>query len=559
MLNTSAEIFAEEKAYLVKDVPGGEYRPILYSQVKKDVDALGTRLIDLGLKGTKIAVIGENSYKWVVSYLGTVNGTGVIVPLDRELPPQEIIHLLERAGVSAIIYSKKLENTVEIALSQVEGVQYRICMSAEDHKDGILSFDRLIEEGQALIDQGDKRFIDAPIDREAMCSLLFTSGTTGLAKGVMLSHKNISANVYNMSKYVKIERPGMGLSVLPMHHSYEMTCHIFTGLYQGMCVAICEGLKHIQKNMKESEATVMLGVPLIFETMHKKIWKQAESSGKAETMGKMVRLSQKTKLYNNQKLIRRIFGQLHQSTGNHMGLFIAGGAAINPQVIRDYEAMGIPMIQGYGMTENAPIIAVNRDRYSKADSVGKPMPGTEVKIIDPDRDGVGEIICRGPSVMIGYYDDPEATEQVLRDGWLYTGDYGRFDEEGFLYVCGRKKNVIVTKNGKNIFPEEVEYYLLKNKYIEEVLVYGATDKRTGDTIVRADIYPDYAEINEDLGEMSEEGLKEFMKTVIDETNEEMPLYKRVKRFRIRQEEFEKTTTRKIKRYSQLQNDDPQED
>ncbi len=559
MLNTSAEIFAEEKAYLVKDVPGGEYRPIFYSQVKKDVDALGTRLIDLGLKGAKIAVIGENSYKWVVSYLGTVNGTGVVVPLDRELPPKEIIHLLERAGVSAIIYSKKLEDTVEIALSQVEGVQYRICMSTEEHEDSILSFDRLIEEGQALIDQGDKRFIDAPIDREAMCSLLFTSGTTGLAKGVMLSHKNISANVYNMSKYVKIESPGMGLSVLPMHHSYEMTCHIFTGMYQGMCIAICEGLKHIQKNMKESEATVMLGVPLIFETMHKKIWKQAEGSGKAETMRNMVRLSRKTKLYNNQKLIRKIFGQLHQSTGNHMSLFIAGGAAINPEVIRAYEAMGIPMIQGYGMTENAPIIAVNRDRYSKADSVGKPMPGTEVKIIDPDRDGIGEIICRGPSVMIGYYNDPEATEQVLRDGWLYTGDYGRFDEEGFPYVCGRKKNVIVTKNGKNIFPEEVEYYLLKNKYIEEVMVYGTIDKRTGDTIVRADIYPDYAAINEELGEMSEEGLKDFMKAVIDETNEEMPLYKRVKRFRIRDEEFEKTTTRKIKRHSQLQNDDPQED
>lgn len=559
MLNTSAEIFAEEKAYLVKDVPGGEYRPIFYSQVKKDVDALGTRLIDLGLKGAKIAVIGENSYKWVVSYLGAVNGTGVVVPLDRELPPKEIIHLLERAGVSAIIYSKKLEDTVEIALSQVEGVQYRICMSTEEHEDSILSFDRLIEEGQALIDQGDKRFIDAPIDREAMCSLLFTSGTTGLAKGVMLSHKNISANVYNMSKYVKIESPGMGLSVLPMHHSYEMTCHIFTGMYQGMCIAICEGLKHIQKNMKESEATVMLGVPLIFETMHKKIWKQAEGSGKAETMRNIVRLSRKTKLYNNQKLIRKIFGQLHQSTGNHMSLFIAGGAAINPEVIRDYEAMGIPMIQGYGMTENAPIIAVNRDHYSKADSVGKPMPGTEVKIIDPDRDGIGEIICRGPSVMIGYYNDPEATEQVLRDGWLYTGDYGRFDEEGFLYVCGRKKNVIVTKNGKNIFPEEVEYYLLKNKYIEEVMVYGTIDKRTGDTIVRADIYPDYAAINEELGEMSEEGLKDFMKAVIDETNEEMPLYKRVKRFRIRDEEFEKTTTRKIKRHSQLQNDDPQED
>ncbi|MCQ4635675.1 AMP-binding protein [Anaerovorax odorimutans] len=559
MLNTSAELFAEQNAYLVKDVPGGEYRPIPYFQVKKDVDALGTRLIDLGLKGKKIAVIGENSYKWIVSYLGTVNGTGIVVPLDRELPPQEIVHLLRRAEVSAIIHSKKLENTVRIALSQVEGVQFRICMEAETHEEGVLSFDRLIEEGQALIEQGDKRFTDAPIDREAMCSLLFTSGTTGLAKGVMLSHKNISANVYNMSKYVKIESPGMGLSVLPMHHSYEMTCHIFTGMYQGMCVAICEGLKHIQKNMKESEATVMLGVPLIFETMHKKIWKQAESSGKAEIMKKMVRLSKKTKLYNNQKMIRRIFGQLHQSTGNHMSLFIAGGAAINPEVIRDYEAMGVPMIQGYGMTENAPIIAVNRDRYSKADSVGKPMPGTEVRIIDPDRDGVGEIICRGPSVMIGYYNDPEATAQVLRDGWLYTGDYGRFDEDGFLYVCGRKKNVIVTKNGKNIFPEEVEYYLLKSKYIEEVMVYGTTDERTGDAVVRADIYPDFTAINEDLGEMSEEGLKDFMKTVVDETNEEMPLYKRVKRFRIRQEEFEKTTTRKIKRHSQPQNDDPQED
>lgn len=211
----------------------------------------------------------------------------------------------------------------------------------------------------------------------------------------MLSHKNITANVYNMSKYVKIEKPGVGLSVLPMHHSYEMTCHIFTGCYQGMCIAICEGLKHIQKNLKESEATVMLGVPLVFETMHKKVWKQAESSGKVQTMQKMVDLSRKLKLYNNQKLIRKIFSQLHQSIGNHMSLFIAGGAAINPDVVRDYEAMGVPMIQGYGMTENAPIIAVNRDRYSKADSVGKPMPGTEVRIAEPDKEGLERLYAEG--------------------------------------------------------------------------------------------------------------------------------------------------------------------
>lgn len=550
MLNSSAELFTKETAYLVKDKPGGEYRPILYDQFKKDVDALGTRLIDLGLKGEKIAVIGENSYKWVVAYLAVTNGTGVVVPLDKELPPREIINLMKRAEISAVVCSQKLEETVEIALKEVEGVRYRIRMGAGEHESGEnLSFDKLLEEGYELLEKGDRRFLDTRIDREAMCTLLFTSGTTGLAKGVMLSHKNITANVYNMSKYVKIQRPGVGLSVLPMHHSYEMTCHIFTGCYQGMCIAICEGLKHIQKNMKESQATVMLGVPLVFETMHRRVWKQLESSGKKDAALKMVNLSRKMKLYNKPKVVRRLFAQLHHSIGNHMNLFIAGGAAINPDVIRDYEAMGIPMIQGYGMTENAPIIAVNRDRYSKADSVGKPMPGTEVKISCPDKDGIGEIICRGPSVMMGYYGDPEATAEVLRDGWLYTGDFGCFDDEGFLYICGRKKNVIVAKNGKNIFPEEVEYYLMQSPYIQEVVVYGQQDERAGDTVVWASIFPDFTAIAEAKGEMSEDELTRFMKSVIDGANEQMPLYKRVKRFQIRREEFEKTTTRKIKRHS----------
>lgn len=550
MLNSSAELFANDNAYLVKDVPGGEYRPILYKEMKQDVDALGTRLIDLGLKGKKIAVIGENSYRWVVSYLGITNGTGVVVPLDRELPPKEIANLMKRADVSAIIYSQKLAETVAAALAGVEGVRYRVNMAAKEHEENVLSFEKLLEEGTALLNQGDRRFLDAEIDREAMCTLLFTSGTTGLAKGVMLSHKNITANVYNMSKYVNIRWPGVGLSVLPMHHSYEMTCHIFTGCYQGMCIAICEGLKHIQKNMKESQATVMLGVPLVFETMHKRIWKQAESTGKASVMRKMVALSRKTKLYNKPKAVKTIFSQIHQSIGDHMELFIAGGAAIDPDVVRDYEAMGLPMIQGYGMTENAPIITVNRDYYSKAASVGKPMPGTEVKIVDQDKDGIGEIICRGPSVMIGYYDNPEATAEVLKDGWLYTGDYGRFDSEGFLYICGRKKNVIVTKNGKNVFPEEVEYYLQQSEYVEEVIVSGILDERNGDTVIQAEIFPNFEALQETLEETGEKAVKRFMKTVIDEANEQMPLYKRVKRFKLRQEEFEKTTTRKIKRHGQ---------
>lgn len=291
----------------------------------------------------------------------------------------------------------------------------------------------------------------------------------------------------------------------------------------------------------------MLGVPIVFETMHKKVWKQAEASGAAKKMKRMMDLSRRTKLYNNQDTMRKIFSKIHTSLGNHIELFIAGGAAINPDVIRDYEALGIPMIQGYGMTENAPIIAVNRAYYSKADSVGKPMPGTDVKIIDQDEDGVGEIICRGPSVMIGYYDNPEATADVLRDGWLYTGDYGRFDEEGFLYICGRKKNVIVTKNGKNIFPEEIEQLLTEQPHIEEVLVYGTIDKRDDDVVVKAEVYPAYNAIKEQFGELTEEGIRDVIKESIEEINDKMPAYKRVKRFKIREEEFEKTTTRKIKR------------
>lgn len=548
MIDSAAELYVDEPAFMVKDVRGGEYRKISFKHFKADIDALGTKFIEMGLKDKKIAVIGENSYKWVVTYMATVNGTGVIVPLDKELPVKEIHHLLERAGVDAIVHSKKLTKNVKEAIEGIQGIQYRIAMDEPEHSDEALSFDRLIEAGQELLNQGMRDFVDAIIDREAMCTLIFTSGTTGMAKGVMLSHKNISANVYNMSKYVKIRYPGTGLSVLPMHHTFEMTCHVCTGLYQGCCIAICEGLKHIQKNLQESKATVMLGVPLVFETMHKRVFKQVEKSGRLPAFKKLMTTSRKLKLYNKPKVVKKMFSQLHQSIGGEMALFIAGGAAIEGQVIRDYETMGVPMIQGYGMTENAPIIAVNKDYYSKSDSVGLPMPGTEIKIVDQDEDGVGEIICKGPSVMIGYYNDPELTAETIRDGWLYTGDYGYFDEDGFLYVSGRKKNVIVTKNGKNIFPEEVEFYMLKSPYIEEILVFGEEDKRTGDTVVSAEIYPEYNLIREALGEdVSDAGIRDFLKEIIDDINDQMPLYKRVKRFQLRWEEFEKTTTRKIKR------------
>ena len=548
MINTSAVLFADKNAFLVKDAPGGTYRPIKFSRFKTDIDEFGTSLMDLGLTGKNIAVIGENRYEWVVSYLAVVNGVGVVVPLDRELPAQEVHNLLERAGVRAVIYSSKVGSVVEEAIRGIESIEYIISMDAIEHVENKLSMSKLQRAGKRLLLEEQRYFVDAEINPEVMCSLLFTSGTTGLAKGVMLSHKNITANVYNMSKFVDVSKNFTGLSVLPMHHTYELTCHVFTSMYQGCCVAICEGLKYIVKNMAESQATVMLGVPLIFESMHKKVWKKAEESGKADKMRTAVQLSKKLEKFNI-KSMKKLFKAVHQAMGGNMQLLISGAAAIDPAVIEDFNAMGFTMIQGYGMTENSPIIAVNKDRYYKPASAGLPMPGTEIRIIDQDENGVGEIICKGDSVMLGYYNNPEETAKVLVDGWLHTGDYGYFDKDGFLYISGRKKNVIVTKNGKNIFPEEVEFYLNKCDYINEVVVWGLDEEKSGDTIVCAEIFPDYPAVEGKFGKISEEELRRLLKREIDEINEHMPLYKRVKRFEIRQEEFEKTTTKKIKRYT----------
>ncbi len=557
----SVDRYGQRNAFLVKDKADGKYKGISYEQFLNDINGLGTKLIDMGLFGKKIALIGENSYEWVLTYFATVNGTGVIVPIDRELKAEEVLNLLNRAGVSAVFYSKKAKKTIDKIKGKCEanGIKHFIFMDkvwdvrnpsdieCKTNEDSIYT---LIEQGNELIKKGSRDFIDAKIDPNVLAVLLFTSGTTGLAKGVMLSHKNITSNVYNMSKYVKIIDAGIGLSVLPMHHTYEMTCHIMTGLYQGMSIAICEGLKHIQENMAEIPANVMLAVPLIFETMHKKVWKRSEKSGKAKKMRRMINLSKKLKLYNHPKIVKKIFKQVHEATGGEISIFIAGGAAINPEVIEDYQAMGFTMIQGYGMTECAPIIAVNKDRYSKPAAAGLPMPGTEVKIIDEDENGIGEIVCKGPSVMLGYYENDEATEETIKDGWLYTGDYGYMDDDGFLYVSGRKKSVIVTKNGKNIFPEEVEYYLLESEYIQEVLVHGIEGERNNDVVVKAEIYPNYSFIAEQKGELTTAELTELMQTIIDEVNGKMPAYKRVKRFNIRKTDFEKTTTQKIKRHVQ---------
>jgi len=536
-------------AFLVKDKPGEAFRPIGFEQFLGDIDALGTSFQKLGLAGKRVAVIGENSYPWLVAYFAAVNGNSVVVPLDRDLQPVEVANLAKMAEISAIVFSGKYSHVVDEVMTAVPGIVYAIDMSAVEDRAGRLSYPKMIQMGREEISKGNRDFIDAVIDNDAPCSILFTSGTTGVAKGVMLSQGNIAANVYNLTKFVRIPAESIGLSVLPMHHTYEMTCHILAGLYQGETVAICEGLKHIAKNLAEVHANIMLSVPIIFENMHKKIWAGAEAKGAAGKMRVMIKISRALKLYNHQDFIRKLFKAVHETTGGAITQLVSGGAAINPKVIEDFEAMGLPMIQGYGMTENSPIITVNRDRYSKAASAGQPLPQTTIKINDPDETGVGEILCKGPSVMLGYFNNKEETDKVLKDGWLYTGDYGYLDKDGYLYISGRKKNVIIAKNGKNIFPEELEYYLTETGYIAEALVHEEKAEKSNDVVIKAELYPDFDKILADKGKLDKEQLRQFIGELVDRINDRLPLYKRIKRFAVRYDEFEKTTTRKIKRHS----------
>lgn len=556
LVDNSVLKFSDRAAYMYKDDHKEPFKTMTYAEFKDDQNAIGTALIERGFKGSKIAVIGDNSHRWALSYYSVVCGVGVIVPIDRNLEKGEITNLLQRADVEAVFASTKLASTIASLLEELPLVKKVIIMAApgddvdeflEDER--FMTMEQLVAEGKELVAQGNLDYIDAEIHAEDLSTILFTSGTTGLAKGVMLSHRNLSQNVFNMSKYVQIPDEGRVLDVLPMHHVYEMTCTVMTSFYQGATVVICEGLKYIQQNFVEAECNIMLGVPLIFENIYRKIWTKAEKSGNADKLRRAINMSMKLDLRNKKVVTKRLFKAVHDIFGESLYILIAGGAAIDPNVISEFEAMGLPMMQGYGMTENSPIIAVNQDRYGKAASVGKPMPGTEVRIVDKDESGIGEVICKGPSVMMGYYKDAENTAKTIKDGWLYTGDYGYLDEDGFLYITGRKKNVIVTKGGKNIFPEEVEYYLLLSDFISEVIVYGKHEEIKDDLICTAIMYPDFKAL-ENAGCMTDEEKYRKLKEAVDEANSKMPPFKRVKRIEIREDDFIKTTTLKIKRFEE---------
>ncbi|MGE5329339.1 MAG: AMP-dependent synthetase/ligase [Deltaproteobacteria bacterium] len=551
MLNSSCNDYASKSAFLVKDKESHEYVPILYSQLKHDVDALGTVLINLGLKGKRIVIIGENRYEWAVSYLAVVNGVGISVPLDKELPENEIESLIKRSEANAIIFSGKYEHVITKVVEKNEDIKIMVCMDSKEGEKTFHTFQELISEGKKLLADGDDRFINAEIDNEAMSIMLFTSGTTAAAKAVMLSHKNICTNIMDMTKMLYFDSNDTVLSFLPLNHTYECSCGFLTPLAKGLTIAYCEGLRHIAKNLKESKATIMLSVPLIVETMYRKIWEQSSKRPGLVTKMKIALLVSNLLKFFGIDISRKIFKDLHETFGGKLRLIISGAAALDPRVAKGFRDFGIHFIQGYGLTECSPIIALNMDKYFKDSAAGLPMPSNEIKIEKDSGNKYGEILAKGPNLMLGYYENPEATAEVIKDGWFYTGDLGYFDRKGFLHITGRKKDLIVTKNGKNIFPEELEIIINRSPLIKESMIFGKPDN-DGDTVVCATIVINKEYINEKFGDEVSDGL---IKSLIDKevrvVNKRIPLYKHIREYNIREEEFKKTTTNKIKRYIEM--------
>lgn len=551
LLEQGASYFGECPAFLAKEKKGGKYFEISFNQFKKDVEALGTKLLEMGLEGEKIAVMGNNCYQWIVAYFAIVTGVGVAVPLDKELKQQEIHNLLKAADCKAVFYTSNFEKYFADY-----DIDYKFTMDPYQVEENMTNDNHiysLIFQGRGLLNAGRDEFVNKQIDTKAMSVILFTSGTTGNPKGVMLSHENLCHVIKATSQIVKLKEGDRTLSVLPIHHTFESTIGIMVVLFQGGSITFYEGLKYVLKNMQEAKASIIVGVPLIIESIYNKIWKEAEKTGKAGMLRTAVKLNKTLQKIGIDKR-EKIFKSVRKNFGGNFRLVICGAAAMNPAVLRGFVDLGFDLSQGYGLTETAPLVAGVPDFeniYKKAGSCGPAIPGVEIKIDNPDSDGIGEILIKGPNVMLGYYKMPEETAKVIKDGWFYSGDLGFLDKDGWLYITGRAKNVIVTKTGKNIYPEEIEVLVNDIKYVEDSMVYGMKEEHGEEYYVAVQIKPDMEAIKEDKGDLSDKEVYELFKDLIYEINKNLVSYKRIKKIQIRKEDFVRTTTKKIKRQDNI--------
>ena len=549
MLNKTRELYGDRPGYKIK-IEEGKYKTYTHNEIRDMVDYLGTALINLGLKNKRIAVIGENRYEWELAYLSVVCGTGIVVPLDKSLPANELEELVERSEVEAIFYSKKYEETVEkIKYSEKNKLKHLISMDTDIHKEGIYSEKELIEKGKEFVEAGDRRFIDAKINPEEMSIMLFTSGTTSKSKVVALSHHNMVSNVMDFASVLDVDSSDRILSFLPLHHVFECTVGMLYSLYIGAERSFCEGIRHIVQNLNEYNITFASFVPAIYESMHKTILKNLEKEGKLEAVRKLMEAN-KDKTMAEKK---EIFNDIHNVFGGQIKLFVSGAAALEKEVEEDFRAWGINLCQGYGLTETSPVIGVETNENFRVGSIGKALPHVQAKIEDANDEGMGELVVKGPNVMLGYYNDEEATKEVLEDGWFRTGDLAKIDEDGYIFICGRKKSVIVLKNGKNIFPEEMEALVNKIEGVKESFIFGKQQSDDKDDIkINVKIIFDREIMQEAYKVTTDEEIYKVLAEKVKEVNQIMPKYKAIRGILISEEPLLKTTTSKIKRQANLE-------
>jgi long-chain acyl-CoA synthetase len=542
LLYNSAEKFADKTAFIVKEKIDKkvEYKHITYSNFLKDINKLGTALFNLNLKGKRIAVVGKNSYEWAVAHLTNMLGGIVSVPLDKDLQKDELETSLIRSKADAIIFDEKHVDIIkEIQNDGKTNLFIFICKSKVD---GYLYIYDLIEEGAKLIEQGDRSYIDVKIDNKAMAVLIFTSGTTSKPKAVMLSHKNIASNIYAMQLVEPFKQEDRNLALLPFNHVFGST-GLLVMLTCGICTAFPDGLRYIAQNLKEYKITFFVGVPLLIETIYNKMMQEVKKQGKDKKLKVAIKLSN-ILLKCGIDIRRKLFKSVIDNLGG-MRFMISGGAPLDPKVSKGFNDLGIYLVQGYGLTETAPVVAAEDAFELRSGSIGKPMTNLKLEIADKDENGIGELRVKGPNVMLGYYEDEERTKEVLKDGWFYTGDLGYIDKDGFVFITGRAKSMIVLKNGKKVFPEELETLVNNIDVVKESMVFGLP--KADDVKLSVEVVLDKEVVENKYSNMKEEELKNYVWKKIKEVNKSFPKYKYIKNMVISNEELIKTTTQKLKR------------
>ena len=552
MLNQTGEVYGDRPAYIFKTEEKGKFRTITHKEFRENINALGTTLIQMGLKDKRIALISENRYEWELSYLAVAAGVGVIVPLDKALPDNELESLILRSQVEAIIYSSKYDAIMNTLREKKNtNLKYFISMDLEENTQGIYAEKALVEKGKKLLADGNKTYIDAKIDAEKMGIMLFTSGTTAMSKAVMLSHKNLVTNVMDIIQRFDLTDEDRFLSFLPLHHVFECTVGFLYPISIGGSIAFCEGVKHMAENIKEFEITAMISVPAVFDIIYRKVMKTIEKKGKLANLEKGKKVSQfllKMKI----DLRKQLFKEVHESLGPKLKLVVTGGAALDPETEKGFNDLGFDVEQGYGLTETAPVIAAETPKSRRLGSIGKKFPSVEVKIDDPDEEGIGELMAKGPSIMLGYYENEEATKKVMKDGWFYTGDLAYKDKDGFIFLTGRQKDMIVLKNGKKVFPEELETLINRLDLVKECIVYGMPDEKDkNDLKLSVKIVYDKKIAEEKYSGKSEGELYQILWEKVKEINKTFPPYKYIKNMILTDEELIKTTTQKVKRNEEI--------